>query len=89
MANLDPQLPPRFADLKREIAALYGPSFEACVTHAWKEVVEQLQKVTSEIADGGPEVCSEALPRRRSADRLVDYPSSFALRDRCLKPKAN
>jgi len=42
-----PGLPPRFADLKREIAESH-PDFERHVTDAWAEIVQQL-KVTSEV----------------------------------------
>ena len=48
--------PPRFADLKREIAAAY-PGFEERATKAWAEVLGELEKATDEIATKGSEVC--------------------------------
>ncbi|PIL29830.1 hypothetical protein GSI_08037 [Ganoderma sinense ZZ0214-1] len=45
-------LPPRFAELKREIIASY-PDFEARVTKAWGEILTELDKVTKEIAAQG------------------------------------
>ncbi len=48
-------LPPRFADLKREIANSY-PDFEKRVTKAWAEIIDQLNKRTEEIAKEGSEV---------------------------------
>ncbi|KAM6489160.1 Protein of unknown function (DUF1479) domain containing protein [Amanita muscaria] len=46
-------LPPRFVELKREIAASY-PDFEQRVTKAWKEIVEQLNETTVAIIKEGP-----------------------------------
>ncbi|KAI0316742.1 hypothetical protein OF83DRAFT_1059849 [Amylostereum chailletii] len=51
-------MPPRFADLKREIADSY-PDFEAQVTRAWIEILEQLKDSTAEIAKEGPAVIPE------------------------------
>ena len=48
-------LPPRFADLKREIASSY-PDFEQRVTKAWAEIIDQLNETTKEIAKEGSEV---------------------------------
>ncbi|KAI0032542.1 hypothetical protein K488DRAFT_78436 [Vararia minispora EC-137] len=56
MASLDPQLPARFADLKLEIASSYGPDFESCITRAWGEIIEELDKATTKIADEGTEI---------------------------------
>ncbi|KAG6914834.1 hypothetical protein DXG01_015055 [Tephrocybe rancida] len=53
MSENDP-LPPRFADLKREIAASY-PNFKERVTKAWGEIIAQLKVINAEIADTGPE----------------------------------
>ena len=47
--------PPRFVELKREIAASY-PDFEARVTKAWNELVEELEVVTAVIAKQGTDV---------------------------------
>ena len=47
--------PPRFADLKKEIAAAY-PDFEAGVTKAWGEILVELEKTTKEIAASGSQV---------------------------------
>ena len=48
--------PPRFADIKREIAGEY-PDFEQRVTRAWNEVLGELAHTTAQIASQGPEVC--------------------------------
>lgn len=55
MAALDPHMPPRFVDLKREIAASY-PDFEARATRAWGEIVEHLHESTKDIIDSGSDV---------------------------------
>ncbi|KAG6904910.1 hypothetical protein DXG01_006269 [Tephrocybe rancida] len=47
-------LPPRFADLKREIAASF-PNFQENATKAWGEIIAQLKVVNAEIAEAGPE----------------------------------
>lgn len=47
--------PPRFADLKREIASSY-PDFEARITQAWKEVIDELVATADKINRGGSEV---------------------------------
>ena len=47
--------PPRFVELKKEIAAAY-PDFEAGVTKAWREIPAELEKVTGEIARKGSQV---------------------------------
>ena len=47
--------PPRFSDLKKEIAASYT-DFEAGVTKAWGEILAELDKVTKEIASQGSQV---------------------------------
>ncbi|KAH9902605.1 DUF1479-domain-containing protein [Cubamyces lactineus] len=50
-AELGP-CPPRFVELKKEIAGSY-PDFEARVTKAWGEILQELEKVTKEIASKG------------------------------------
>ena len=45
-------LPPRFVDLKRSIASSY-PDFEARATNAWREIIAELDKVTSIIKEEG------------------------------------
>ncbi|KAK7032721.1 DUF1479-domain-containing protein [Favolaschia claudopus] len=47
------ELPPRFADIKRSIAAA-NPNFEQDLTKAWNEVLTELDKVTKTIASAGP-----------------------------------
>jgi hypothetical protein len=47
--------PPRFVDIKREIAASY-PDFEDRVTRAWNDVLGELERATSEIAAQSSEV---------------------------------
>ncbi|KAG5638108.1 hypothetical protein H0H81_001786 [Sphagnurus paluster] len=47
-------LPPRFANLKQEIAASY-PKFRERATQAWREVIAELQEATLEIAKAGSE----------------------------------
>lgn len=49
--------PPWFSELKREIASSY-PDFEARITQAWKEVIEDLSEATSKIHQAGPDVGS-------------------------------
>ncbi|KAH9847534.1 DUF1479-domain-containing protein [Lenzites betulinus] len=44
--------PPRFVELKKEIAASY-PDFEARVTKAWGEILEALDSRTKDIAQKG------------------------------------
>jgi hypothetical protein len=87
MANLDPKLPSRFADLKRDIARSFGPDFQQRVTSAWTEIIEQLKVTTKEIASTGPAVklpcLSIAFPRRSPTPRMyVDHPGGTALRSR-------
>jgi hypothetical protein len=53
-------LPPRFADLKREIASSY-PDFEERVTKAWAEIIDQLNETTKVIATEGSEVRRQLL----------------------------
>jgi hypothetical protein len=45
----------RAIDLKRLIAASY-PDFEARATRAWREIIEELDKVTSVIKEEGVDV---------------------------------
>ena len=47
--------PPRFAELKREIAGSY-PDFEKRITKAWAEIIDQLNETTKVIAREGSEV---------------------------------
>jgi hypothetical protein len=51
------QLPPRFTEIKRAIAAT-NPNFEQDLTKAWNEVLAELDKVTKAIAKGGSAVNS-------------------------------
>ena len=55
--------PPRFVELKKEIAGSY-PDFEARVTKAWGEILQELEKVTKEITGKGSQV-SEPSPASR------------------------
>ncbi|KAI0059235.1 DUF1479-domain-containing protein [Artomyces pyxidatus] len=52
---LDPILPLRFVDLKREIAASY-PDFEARVTRAWTEVLQQLEETSKAVVAEGSNI---------------------------------
>ncbi|KAF8645864.1 hypothetical protein AX16_007522 [Volvariella volvacea WC 439] len=61
--NVSWDLPPRFAELKKEIAGLY-PDFEVNVTRAWKEIIEELEKVTNVVKNVG----SDYIPQVRFAD---------------------
>ena len=45
-------LPPRFVDLKRSIASSY-PDFEARATNSWREIITELDKVTTIIKEEG------------------------------------
>jgi len=45
-------LPPRFIDLKKEIASQY-PNFEQNAVRSWGEVLEEMNKVTKTIKDEG------------------------------------
>ena len=49
--------PPRFADIKRQIAASY-PDFEERATRAWADILAELDKATTDIARQGSEVTS-------------------------------
>jgi hypothetical protein len=65
--------PPRFVDLKRQIASSY-PDFENRVTRAWKEVVEELVVVSERIQAGGSEVsplCLYPPPRSSRWQTLI------------------
>ncbi|KAJ3560096.1 hypothetical protein NP233_g11059 [Leucocoprinus birnbaumii] len=44
--------PPRFLDLKREIAASF-PDFKERATQAWKEVIEELVKFSEKVSEVG------------------------------------
>ena len=50
-------LPPRFADLKREIAESY-PDFERRVTDSWAEIVQQLKETSEVVKKEGSDVRS-------------------------------
>lgn len=54
-------LPPRFIDLKKEIASTY-PDFAQRATEAWAGIIEQLQSVNADIAKVGSGVMSLLLP---------------------------
>ena len=62
--------PPRFADIKREIAASY-PDFEERVKRAWDDVLNELEKVTKDIAEQGSEVCTPLLLYNSHDDVVV------------------
>ncbi len=53
--DLNGGMPPRFVDLKQEIASSY-PDFEQRATKAWNEILGALEEVTKKIAEGGSEV---------------------------------
>lgn len=53
-AELGP-CPPRFVELKKEIAAAY-PDFATRVTKAWGEILQEVDKATKEIASQGSQV---------------------------------
>jgi inhibitor of KinA sporulation pathway (predicted exonuclease) len=57
-ANVDDpaNLPARFAQLKRDIAASNGPDFEANAIRSWAEIIDELAKRTKEIAAQGSDV---------------------------------
>ena len=54
--------PPRFVELKQQIAASY-PDFEARVTKAWNELLADLEGVTADIAKQGTDVRYLISPR--------------------------
>jgi hypothetical protein len=47
--------PPKFLDLKREIAASF-PDFEERVTKAWKEIIEELTAFSDKVQKEGSNV---------------------------------
>ena len=47
--------PPRFLELKRQIASEH-PNFEAHVTQAWKEIIEELVAFAARIETEGTNV---------------------------------
>ncbi|XP_006459018.1 hypothetical protein AGABI2DRAFT_217897 [Agaricus bisporus var. bisporus H97] len=55
--------PPRFTELKRQIASGY-PDFENRITRAWKEVVEELVRFSGKIEGGG----SDCIPQVKFED---------------------
>ncbi|KAF7330194.1 DUF1479-domain-containing protein [Mycena venus] len=68
------QLPPRFTEIKRAIAAS-NPNFEQDVTKAWNEIMGELDKVTKIIAKEGstyiPQVSFADL-NKLSEDQIAD-----------------
>lgn len=48
-------LPPRFIELKKEIAASY-PDFEQRATAAWADLLKELQAATEDIGTKGTDV---------------------------------
>lgn len=69
-------LPPRFADLKREIAESY-PDFERRVTDAWAEIVKQLEETSEAIKREG----SDYIPQVQF-DELHNLPEETVQRIR-------
>jgi hypothetical protein len=53
--GLPVELPPRYAELKKQIAASY-PDFEQNATRAWREIIEELNKFAETIQKGGSSV---------------------------------
>lgn len=51
----DQPYPPRFVDLKREIASSF-PDFEARLTQAWKEVIGELIAFSDKVQREGSDV---------------------------------
>lgn len=49
-------LPPRFIELKREIASSF-PDFEQRATVAWNDLLKELKTATDEISARGSDVC--------------------------------
>jgi len=47
--------PARFADLKREIAEA-TPDYERRLTESWNDLLQELDRRTTEIANEGPNV---------------------------------
>ncbi|TFY82741.1 hypothetical protein EWM64_g1272 [Hericium alpestre] len=74
MATLDPNMPSRFADLKRDIAASY-PDFEAHATRAWGEILKELDGSTKEIIQKGTDI----IPQVNFADLSKLKPEEFEL----------
>lgn len=58
-ANIGP-LPPRFVELKEEIASSY-PNFQERVPTAWADLLRELKTATDDIAAQQTEVC-ELIP---------------------------
>lgn len=48
-------LPPRFVDLKKQIAASY-PDFEKNAVRSWGEILEEMDKVTKVVMKEGTDV---------------------------------
>lgn len=47
--------PERFIDLKRQIVQA-TPDYEKRLTECWKDILQELHKRTTEIAQAGPDV---------------------------------
>jgi hypothetical protein len=54
-------LPTRFAQLKRDIAASIGPDFEANAIKSWAEIIDELNRITKDIAEKGSDVSTPIL----------------------------
>ena len=90
MATLVPgPLPPRFADLKREIAGSAGPDFEQRVTTAWIDLLAELAKTTAEIEQGGSEVRTAVEHPQRTIHSHLGHPSGVFCRAREPHCRAN
>jgi hypothetical protein len=48
-------LPPRFIELKKEIASTY-PNFAENSAEAWKGILQELKKTHADIVKAGPDV---------------------------------
>ncbi|KAJ3528321.1 hypothetical protein NM688_g8015 [Phlebia brevispora] len=48
--------PPRFVELKKQIAESFGPDFEERVTRAWREILNELKDATESIAKQGSDI---------------------------------
>ncbi|KAJ8692194.1 hypothetical protein PTI98_009529 [Pleurotus ostreatus] len=68
--GLNGGMPPRFVDLKQEIASSY-PDFEQRATKAWNEILVALEEVTKSIAEGGSEVRASSIDVRFLNDVLL------------------
>lgn len=78
------ELPPRFTELKRAIAAT-NPNFEQDLTKAWKEVLAELDKVTKTIAKEGPAVSDIRFVLCKRPNRPVIHSSSVLCGSRSVE----